>query len=362
MRLLLNWLAPLLFGVLLVAGPALPAGAAPAAGDAAEVSDAKGKKKKSKKSKKKRKKKKRKKHVQWHLILPGETLGSIADLYGVKVSDVRRWNKLSSDFIRAGKKLKILPRFPVRQRRRINYLVRRGDSLGKLAKRFDLSIKQIKRINGLKSNLIIAGQELTIYAAKGSALAMPVGKHNGGRLVNGERMPPGPGYVVRNPRESYGASSTIDHLLRCFKKLRKRDRGNPPFVVGDISRKRGGHFPPHASHQNGLDVDMGYVPSNRKNYGRFFKATRGGIDARRTFRMMKCFIDTGEVEYIFADTAIQRRLYNYAKRHYSKAQLGKLFQYPRSRHHRVGIIRHSKGHDHHFHLRFRTPRQVARAR
>jgi LysM repeat protein len=360
MRLLLSWLAPLVFGVLLVAGPALPAGAAPDAGAAVEAGLKKGKKKKAKK--KKARKKKRKKHVQWHLILPGETLGSIAELYGVAVSDIRRWNKLDKDLIRAGRKLKVLPRFPVRARRRINYVVRRGDSIGKLAKRFDLSIKQIKRLNGLKSNMIIAGQELTIYAAKGSAVALPVGAHNAGKLVNGERMPPGPGYVVRNPRESYGTSSTIDHLLRCFAKLRKRDRGNPPFVVGDLSRKRGGKFPPHASHQNGLDVDMGYVPTDRKHFGRFFKATRGGLDARRTFRLFKGLIDTGEVEYIFADTRIQKRLYNYAKRHYSRAQLDKLFQYPRSKHHRVGIIRHAKGHDDHFHLRFRMTRRVARAR
>ena len=41
----------------------------------------------------------------YHTIKKGETLGSIANRYKVKVSDIKKWNKLSSDRIIAGKKL-----------------------------------------------------------------------------------------------------------------------------------------------------------------------------------------------------------------------------------------------------------------
>ena len=41
----------------------------------------------------------------YHTIKKGETLGSIANHYKVKVSDIKKWNKLTSDKIIAGKKL-----------------------------------------------------------------------------------------------------------------------------------------------------------------------------------------------------------------------------------------------------------------
>lgn len=45
--------------------------------------------------------------LSYHTIRSGETLSTIAKRYGVKVSQLRDWNGLSSNRIRAGKKLKI---------------------------------------------------------------------------------------------------------------------------------------------------------------------------------------------------------------------------------------------------------------
>lgn len=42
-----------------------------------------------------------------HTVRSGESLGVIARKYGVKVSDLKRWNGLRSDMIRAGQKLKV---------------------------------------------------------------------------------------------------------------------------------------------------------------------------------------------------------------------------------------------------------------
>ncbi len=46
---------------------------------------------------------------------------------------------------------------------RIRYKVRSGDYLGKIAKRYGVSVSSIKRWNGLKSNNLRVGQRLTIY-------------------------------------------------------------------------------------------------------------------------------------------------------------------------------------------------------
>ncbi len=45
--------------------------------------------------------------IRTHTVRRGESLGLIARKYGVKVSDLKRWNGLRSDMIRAGQKLKV---------------------------------------------------------------------------------------------------------------------------------------------------------------------------------------------------------------------------------------------------------------
>ncbi|MEL0145948.1 MAG: LysM peptidoglycan-binding domain-containing protein, partial [Schleiferiaceae bacterium] len=45
-----------------------------------------------------------------HRVQSGETLGHIANKYGVRVSEIKRWNGLSSDMIRIGQRLVVYPR------------------------------------------------------------------------------------------------------------------------------------------------------------------------------------------------------------------------------------------------------------
>ena len=40
------------------------------------------------------------------------------------------------------------------------YKVRRGDCLGKIARKYGISIRRLKQLNGLKSNMIRPGQVL----------------------------------------------------------------------------------------------------------------------------------------------------------------------------------------------------------
>ena len=54
---------------------------------------------------------------------------------------------------------------------RIRYRVRSGDYLGKIANRYGVSVKSIKRWNGLKSNDLRVGQRLTIYPRRPVAAA-----------------------------------------------------------------------------------------------------------------------------------------------------------------------------------------------
>ncbi|MEJ2193611.1 MAG: LysM peptidoglycan-binding domain-containing protein [Ignavibacteriaceae bacterium] len=116
--------------------------------------------------------------VVYHKIRRGESLGLIASRYSVRISDIKDWNNLSSNRIIAGKKLKIFtdgstPTEYVANTDKVykntkatlnRYKVRKGDAISVIAEQYGVSMRDIRRWNGLKSNRIIAGQTLKIFS------------------------------------------------------------------------------------------------------------------------------------------------------------------------------------------------------
>jgi membrane-bound lytic murein transglycosylase D len=70
-------------------------------------------------------------------------------------------------FVKAefNKREKPLPQF-LKTESRIRYKVRSGDYLGKIARRYGVRVSQLKRWNGLRTNNLRIGQRLTIYPTK----------------------------------------------------------------------------------------------------------------------------------------------------------------------------------------------------
>ncbi|MCO6472374.1 MAG: LysM peptidoglycan-binding domain-containing protein [Melioribacteraceae bacterium] len=109
-----------------------------------------------------------------HRIRNGESLSTVAFKYGVKVSDLKDWNNLRSNKIIAGKKLKIWSgsksALTSSNHSEISkdgkYVVKRGDTLGGISEKFDVTIAQIRKWNNLNSNRINAGQVLSIHGVQ----------------------------------------------------------------------------------------------------------------------------------------------------------------------------------------------------
>ena len=103
----------------------------------------------------------------------GDTLSEIAAKYGVGVGSLKRWNKLRGSRIRAGQRLTIYtsgdgpatadatPKKKAPEK--ITYKVRRGDTLSEIAVRHGVSIKKLRQWNNLRGSRIRVGQRLTIY-------------------------------------------------------------------------------------------------------------------------------------------------------------------------------------------------------
>ncbi len=97
-----------------------------------------------------------------YTVRPGDALSKIARRYGISVADLKRWNNLSGHTIRVGQELVLYLSEPVMPER-VVYRVRPGDTLSEIAQRFGVSVRDLKRWNGLRSNRIYPGQRLSIY-------------------------------------------------------------------------------------------------------------------------------------------------------------------------------------------------------
>lgn len=100
-----------------------------------------------------------------HRVRAGENLGLIAQRYRVSVGELQRWNGISNPRrLRAGQTLDIFHSPAARgDAGTVNYQVQRGDSLWKIARRYRVSISDLRRWNGLSANAILRpGQSLKV--------------------------------------------------------------------------------------------------------------------------------------------------------------------------------------------------------
>ncbi|MBN3495657.1 LysM peptidoglycan-binding domain-containing protein [Vibrio neptunius] len=95
-----------------------------------------------------------------HVVQSGEYLGKIAARYKVSVATIKRENKLRSDTLKLGQKLKITVSMKDQPLRK--HKVKRGEFLGKIASQYDVSISAIRKANNLRSDELAIGQVLII--------------------------------------------------------------------------------------------------------------------------------------------------------------------------------------------------------
>ena len=92
-----------------------------------------------------------------YVVKSGDSLYSISRKYGVSVDDIKRANQLTSNLLSIGQVLVI----PSNETENI-YVVQRGDSLYSIAREYGTTVDALKRANNLTSNLLNIGQRLII--------------------------------------------------------------------------------------------------------------------------------------------------------------------------------------------------------
>jgi membrane-bound lytic murein transglycosylase D len=109
-------------------------------------------------------------------VKSGDYLGKIANKYGVRVSQIKKWNGLRSNNLKIGQRLTIHPRKPVataaKKTTKVEpvadgntriYTVKNGDSLWSISQKFPgVTIQKIKKWNDISGNTIKPGTKLKI--------------------------------------------------------------------------------------------------------------------------------------------------------------------------------------------------------
>lgn len=116
-----------------------------------------------------------------YTVKAGDTLSTIASRYGVSVVRLKRANRLSGDSLRIGERLEIptqvaVSEAPKRVAQSRTHRVRSGESLYTIGKRYGVSVDRIKAANGLRRNTIRVGQELVIPARSSGSTVTSEGK------------------------------------------------------------------------------------------------------------------------------------------------------------------------------------------
>jgi LysM repeat protein len=293
-----------------------------------------------------------------YIVQTGDVLGTIAESLGVLQADLMSWNPdLNPDRIIAGQELSVSGY--ARQSRRTTYVIESGDSLWTIARRFDVTEEDILSWNSdiENPNSIQYGQEIILEIGGGHS-SQSVGRANGGRLVNGEQLPPHRSYVIRNSSRTWGTNETISSILSAFDYMADEFNTLSRLRVHDLSLQNGGAMSDHHSHQSGRDADISlYQDRCRGGVCPFSEVSPSNLDVAKQWAFMRHWIRHEQIEYIFLDYSLQEPLYEYVAnvRHAPRGYLNEVFQYPHGRNAARGLIRHEPNHADHIHVRFSCP-------
>lgn len=110
-----------------------------------------------------------------HKVKSGDTLSTIAVEYNTTVKEIKKENKLDSDLIFTGQELKIDDLKVETKEETKTHKVKSGDTVAKLAEKYEVTVANIVAWNELKSaDLIMVGQVLNVSEPEGFVEKAPV--------------------------------------------------------------------------------------------------------------------------------------------------------------------------------------------
>lgn len=135
-------------------------------------------------------------------VRSGDSLWLIARRYGVSIKKLARWNHISQRAtLRVGQRLVLWQRHAPSRTHKVNYVVRRGDSLWNIGQRYGVRMVELAQWNSIsKNDTLSIGEKLTIW---------PHG-HSGGTTANHSVSDQKIQYTVRSGDSLWSISNQFD--------------------------------------------------------------------------------------------------------------------------------------------------------
>lgn len=287
----------------------------------------------------------------FYTVVEGDTLSEIALRLQVPMEDLLVMNEgLQADRLSVGQRIRVGT-----GRRRVEHVIRSGDSLARLARHYEVSVAELRRWNPrLRGDAIREGRSLIVFTPRPASRSVSVGNANTGRLEQAAQLPLNhPGIFVRAPSHAYGTDETVRWLVEGIEAVRREMPGTPRIEIHDLSAREGGPLMGHHSHTSGRDADVAYYREGCGEPCTFRSIGGAQLDVARQWRLFRHWLERDQVVAIFVDHDLQRALYEHARSEgVDRRLLDRWFQYPREPGNRYGIIRHHPRHANHFHVRF----------
>lgn len=177
------------------------------------------------------------------------------------------------------------------------------------------------------------------------------------RLINGTEIPAdGKSFHQKSSSRNarWGSEHTLYFLNNLSDKIVKTQLSSL-LVVGDVSKKGGGYLTPHLSHQNGLDVDLGFLAADGINIekeifpddfvNRRNNTLTKKFDIQKNWQMIRMAVESNWTYMIVTHPSVKKAFCQMVKKS------GKLQEFSNI----LGQIIPDETHFDHFHLRLKCP-------
>jgi membrane-bound lytic murein transglycosylase D len=107
-----------------------------------------------------------------HVVVEGENLSMIAGKYGMSLSEIKQLNDLETDVIIPGQRLALSGEAVVKTKSSASnakvHTVKKGETLAEVASKYGVSVSNLQKWNGLKSDKLLVGQVLKVTGDSGT--------------------------------------------------------------------------------------------------------------------------------------------------------------------------------------------------
>lgn len=172
--------------------------------------------------------------IAFYVVQKGDNLGNIAKKYNVTIDEIKEWNNLSDNSIHLGVSLQVgkieqnakeeIASVPVPEFENVEYIVKKGDNLGNIAKKFGSTMDDLKEWNNIQGNNIALGSSIIVAKSEIATekVTPPINSFNKKEII---------AYATKN--------STKDYLVQKGDSLFSIAQKHPGVSVADIQKWNG---------------------------------------------------------------------------------------------------------------------------